>query len=108
MTQWFKQLVADIGMKVLMGPYAVYCEKEGNRGFTGGCYIETSHATFHSWDEESPGTIQLDVYTCSCLDKQIVFDSLVEFGPITAEYCFIDRDDPSGLLRIIEQGKHVW
>lgn len=111
MTQWFADLVESIGMKILMGPFAVYCDKEGNRGFTGGCYIETSHATFHSWDERDPGTIQLDIYTCSCLNKQTVFDKMKVFEPISAHFCFLDResdDTPNMPLKILEEGIYTW
>ena len=31
---WMKKLVDKIGMKILMGPYAVYSEMENNRGLT--------------------------------------------------------------------------
>jgi len=41
--KWTRSLIKDIGMKVLGGPYAKYCEVQGNRGLTCVTIIETSH-----------------------------------------------------------------
>ena len=89
-------------MKILSGPHTVYCKMVGNRGYTGVCVIETSHIALHTWDEESPSVIQLDVYTCSDLDVSIVVDKLKVFEPVDIDYTFIDRD---GELRILEKKK---
>lgn len=89
---WFKNLIEAIGMKILLGPFVVYSDMPGNRGMTGISAIETSSITMHAWDEESPGVIQLDVYTCADLDLPIVFDHLKVFAPKEIEYHFIDRD----------------
>ena len=40
---WMKVLVDKIGMKILMGPYAVYSDMVGNQGLTAVTIIETSH-----------------------------------------------------------------
>lgn len=101
MNFWFKDLIESIDMKILMGPFTVYSHMIGNRGFTGICAIETSHIAFHAWDEESPGVLQLDVYTCAHLDLDIVIQKLKQFNPTKVEYCFIDRDDD---LEILNQG----
>jgi S-adenosylmethionine/arginine decarboxylase-like enzyme len=102
MNLWFKDLIQSIGMKILSGPHTVYCKMVGNRGYTGVCVIETSHIALHTWDEESPAVIQLDVYTCSNLDVSVVIDKLKVFDPVKIDYTFIDRD---GELRILEQKK---
>ena len=68
-----KDLIEQIGMKILMGPYAKYCTMVGNRGLTVAAIIETSHVVMHVWDENAPALIQLDVYTCGPFDKNIVF-----------------------------------
>ena len=60
---WTKHLIDDIGMKILLGPYATYCDKPGNKGFTCATIIETSHVIVHTWDEQSPALVQVDVYT---------------------------------------------
>lgn len=90
--QWIKKLIKDIDMKPLGDTVAVYVDKEGNRGLTCVQCIETSHIAFHSWDEDSPAVVQLDVYTCGTLRKQVVFDALETFKPIEINYLTLDRE----------------
>lgn len=92
MEDWFRSLVETIGMNILKGPYVTYLDKEGNRGFTGVCIIETSHLAMHIWDESKPSIMQLDVYTCGSLDINVVFAKLLEFVPTKIEYKFLDRE----------------
>jgi S-adenosylmethionine/arginine decarboxylase-like enzyme len=89
---WMKQLVDKIGMNILMGPYAVYSDMEGNQGLTAVTIIETSHIALHVWDEAEPALMQLDVYTCSALDINDVFESIQEWEPSKIEYKYIDRE----------------
>jgi S-adenosylmethionine/arginine decarboxylase-like enzyme len=89
---WMKQLVDRIGMNILMGPYAVYSDMEGNQGLTAVTIIETSHIALHVWDEAEPALMQLDVYTCSHLDINQVFESIQEWEPTKIEYKYIDRE----------------
>ncbi len=98
---WIKELVEKIGMKILMGPYAVYSEMENNRGLTMVAIIETSHIVLHTWDECTPGLMQLDVYTCSELNINDVFDAVQEFEPSKIEYTYIDRENG---LTLLDQG----
>lgn len=95
---WMKVLVDKIGMKILMGPYAVYSDMVGNRGLTAVTIIETSHIAMHVWDECDPALMQLDVYTCSTLNIKDVFSALEEFGPVHVEYKYIDRENELTLL----------
>ena len=90
--QWLRKLVKKIDMKIIKGPYASYVSKEGNRGITGVVMIETSHIAMHVWDESNPALIQLDVYTCSSLDKNKVFEALDDFDPVKVEYKQFDRE----------------
>jgi S-adenosylmethionine/arginine decarboxylase-like enzyme len=90
---WISNLVNSIEMKVLHGPVSVYCNKTGNRGITGFAIIETSHIALHTWDEESPALLQLDVYTCSTLEIDLVFKALEIFQPVTVDYKFLDREN---------------
>ena len=53
---------------------------------------ETSHVAIHVWDEDNPSLIQLDVYTCGSLDKQIVLDALTQFDPVKIDYKYLDRE----------------
>jgi len=99
---WMKILVDKIGMKILMGPYAVYSDMIGNRGLTAVTIIETSHIAIHVWDEVDPALMQLDVYTCSTLDIEDVFDALKQFDPMMIEYKYIDREHE---LTLLDHGK---
>lgn len=91
-SNWISKLVETIQMKILHGPVSVYCDKPGNRGITAFAIIETSHIVLHTWDEDSPATLQLDVYTCSQLEIDAVLKSLDIFQPITVDYKFLDRE----------------
>ena len=98
LNDWLKDLIKKIDMNILMGPYSVYLDKEGNRGMTGVCIIETSHIAIHVWDEESPGLIQLDVYSCKDFDKETVFDHFECFEPVNTEWFMIDRTNELSIL----------
>lgn len=91
LNSWISELIEKIGMKILHGPVTIYCDKEGNRGITGFAIIETSHIALHIWDEEDPGSLQLDVYSCSDFDPEIVFKHLKLFDPESIEWKFLDR-----------------
>jgi S-adenosylmethionine/arginine decarboxylase-like enzyme len=95
---WMKHLVDKIGMNILMGPYAVYSDMEGNQGLTAVTIIETSHIALHVWDEAEPALMQLDVYTCSTLDIKDVFAAIEQFEPTKIEYKYIDREHELTLL----------
>lgn len=95
---WMKVLVDKIGMKILMGPYAVYSDMVGNQGLTAVTIIETSHIAMHVWDEVDPALMQLDVYTCSTLNIQDVFEALNDFSPVDVQYKYIDREHDLTLL----------
>lgn len=89
---WMEDLVEAIDMKILMGPYAVYSEMDGNQGLTAVTIIETSHIALHVWDEVQPALAQLDVYTCSTLDVADVFKAIQCWEPSKVEYKYIDRE----------------
>ena len=93
MDDWMRQLVQDIRMKVLMGPFSVYSDMPGNQGLTSVTIIETSHIAVHVWDEASPALMQIDVYSCAEFDPQLIFDRLQsDFGLAKLEWKFIDRE----------------
>jgi S-adenosylmethionine/arginine decarboxylase-like enzyme len=87
-----RDLIDQIGMKILMGPYAKYCTMVGNRGLTVATIIETSHIVMHTWDECAPGLVQLDVYTCGPFDPHIVFEWLQQYAVLKIDYKYIDRE----------------
>jgi S-adenosylmethionine/arginine decarboxylase-like enzyme len=72
-------LVESIGMKRLIEPQAVYVEAVGNRGMTSCVLIETSHIAWHVWDEQTPGLLQFDLYTCGDLIPEQVLGIVQEF-----------------------------
>jgi len=89
---WVKNLVSEIDMEIMMGPYSAYSTMVGNRGLTTATVISTSHIVLHSWDEVDPGLVMLDVYTCSHLDLDVVFKAMEVFKPTKIEYKFLDRE----------------
>jgi S-adenosylmethionine/arginine decarboxylase-like enzyme len=89
---WLPNLIETIGMKVLGGPYSIYCDVEGNRGLTAVAIIETSHVALHIWDEAEPAMLQLDVYTCGHLDPYDVVSSIQEMEPVLIEMKYLDRE----------------
>jgi len=89
---WMRDLVEEIDMKILMGPYSTYCDMPGNRGLTSVTIIETSHIALHVWDEVDPALMQLDVYTCSTLDPYEVIEAISMFDPIKVEMKYLDRE----------------
>ena len=100
MRKWTKGLIKDIDMKILAGPYAKYCDVKGNRGLTCVTIIETSHITLHSWDENNPALVQLDVYSCKELDETVVFDYVYKFMPVRMSYRYFDRENNFKLIKL--------
>lgn len=90
--QWISKLTSDIGMNILLGPFARYLDVVGNRGLTVATIIETSHIVMHVWDEDKPAMLQLDVYTCGPLDTDVIFNAIKEFNPTKVEYKYLDRE----------------
>lgn len=89
---WMKSLIENIGMNLLMGPYAHYLDVEGNRGITAVSIIETSHIAMHVWDESDPALMQLDVYTCGPLDPYDVVEMIKQFDPVSIQMKYLDRE----------------
>jgi|LakMenEpi03Aug12_release.lakeMendotaPanAssembly.Ray.scaffolds.fasta_scaffold91668_3 S-adenosylmethionine/arginine decarboxylase-like enzyme len=81
--QFMRDLVEAIGMKRLIEPQAVYVKAVGNKGMTSCVLIETSHIAWHVWDEESPGLLQFDLYTCGDLVADQVLAIVKDFFGLT-------------------------
>lgn len=97
---WMKNLVHQIDMKIIQGPYASYVEKVGNRGVTCVVMIETSHIALHIWDEEDPALIQFDLYTCSALPVDDVLINLQQtFNLESYDYMVIERAQKFNILQ---------
>ena len=93
LTDWLKDFITSINMKVLMGPYVIYHDVPGNRGITGAAIIETSHIVMHVWDEPSPALMQFDVYSCGEFDPETICEKIKkDFNTTKIEYKFLDRE----------------
>ena len=90
---WLKNLIKKIDMKILAGPYATKVTKTGNAGITGVAIIETSHVVIHTWDENNPALIQLDVYSCKDFKKHDILECLEEFETVQVDYKYFDREN---------------
>ena len=95
---WLTQLIKDIDMKILDGPYAKRVDMKGNEGVTGMAIIETSHVVIHTWDAITPSLIQLDVYSCKDFNPLVILNSLSIFEPLAVDYKYFDRENNFTLL----------
>ncbi len=93
LTEWMKEFVDSIDMKIFMGPYVKYCRMPGNRGITGVAIIETSHITMHIWDEPHPALMQFDVYSCGEFNHTDICKKIMEdFDIHKIEYKYLNRE----------------
>jgi S-adenosylmethionine/arginine decarboxylase-like enzyme len=87
-------LVNQIDMKIIKGPFASYVDKDGNKGLTAIVMIETSHIAFHIWDEIDPALIQFDLYTCGQLELDKVVSIFKDtFDLVEMDYILFDREN---------------
>ena len=97
LTEWLKDFIDYIHMKILMGPYVKYCNVEGNRGITGIAVIETSHIAIHVWDEPNPALMLIDVYSCAEFDVDEIAEKIKsDFDVIKLDYKYLNRE--TGLI----------
>ena len=97
LTEWLKEFIDSINMKILMGPYVKYCNVEGNRGITGIAVIETSHIAIHVWDEPNPALMQIDVYSCAEFDVDEIAEKIKsDFDVMKLDYKYLNRE--TGLI----------
>ena len=93
LTEWLKDFIETINMKILMGPYVKYCKIEGNRGITGIAVIETSHIAIHVWDEPNPALMQIDVYSCAEFDVDQIAEKIKQdFDVVKLDYKYLNRE----------------
>ena len=93
LTEWMKEFVESINMKIFMGPYVKYCSMPGNRGITAVAIIETSHIAMHIWDEVNPALMQFDVYSCGEFDVEKICNKIKkDFNIQKIEYKFLNRE----------------
>ena len=93
LTEWLREFIDSIHMKILMGPYVKYCKMEGNRGITGIAVIETSHIAIHVWDEPNPALMQIDVYSCAEFDVDEIAEKIKQdFDVVKLDYKYLNRE----------------
>ena len=93
LTEWLREFIDSINMKILMGPYVKYCRMEGNRGITGIAVIETSHIAIHVWDEPNPALMQIDVYSCAEFDVDEIANKIKsDFDVVKLDYKYLNRE----------------
>ena len=93
LTEWLRDFIDSINMKILMGPYVKYCKVEGNRGITGIAVIETSHIAIHVWDEPNPSLMQIDVYSCAEFDVDEIANKIKsDFDVVKLDYKYLNRE----------------
>lgn len=91
--KWLSELINAIDMQTLKGPFSIYSTMPGNTGITAGAILSTSHIMLHTFEDDNYTLLQLDVYSCSYIDIDIVSDSISEFfDPYRIEYKFLDRE----------------
>ena len=93
LTEWLKEFIDYIDMKILMAPYVKYCNVEGNRGITGIAVIETSHIAIHVWDEPNPALMQIDVYSCAEFNVDEIANKIKsDFDVVKLDYKYLNRE----------------
>ena len=103
LNDWLSRLVEKVRMVVVAGPTSVYVDEPGNEGITGTVTLATSHAAIHVWDRAEPPMFQFDIYSCSEFTAEEVLDHINEFGLISCEYIYIDRNGDS--MSVVDQKK---
>jgi S-adenosylmethionine/arginine decarboxylase-like enzyme len=94
--EFLQNLVDKIGMKIFHGPFARFIaeDAEGNSGLTAIVLIETSHISFHIWDQVDPGMLQFDLYTCGELDSdKVLYELKQRFDIKSMDYVLLDREN---------------
>ena len=101
LNQWLIDLVQKVRMVVVAGPTSVYVDEPGNEGITGTVTLATSHAAIHVWDKADPAFFQFDIYSCSSFSAEEVLDHFEQFGLISCEWMYIDRNQG---LKVVQEG----
>jgi S-adenosylmethionine/arginine decarboxylase-like enzyme len=103
LNDWFRRLVKKVRMAVIAGPTSIYVDEPGNEGITGTVTLATSHSSIHIWDKQTPSLFQFDLYSCSDFTPEEIIEHLKEFGLVSFEYIFIDRNDK---MKIVQTGNN--
>ena len=91
--KWLRQLVHDIGMHRIGGPFVRYVNATGNKGLTAVVMIETSHIALHIWEEGEQPYFRFDLYTCGPLKHKEVVELVAKFmNSPKMEWTVYDRE----------------
>ena len=91
--KWLRQLVHDIGMHRIGGPFVRYVDATGNKGLTAVVMIETSHIALHIWEEGEQPYFRFDLYTCGPLKHKAVVELVAKFmNSPKMEWTVYDRE----------------
>ena len=91
--KWLRQLVHDIGMHRIGGPFVRYVKATGNKGLTAVVMIETSHIALHIWEEGEQPYFRFDLYTCGPLQHKEVVELVAKFmNSPKMEWTVYDRE----------------
>ena len=92
--KWLRQLVHDIGMHRIGGPFVRYVKAPGNKGLTAVVMIETSHIALHIWEEGEQPYFRFDLYTCGPLHHASAIRAVAKFmDSPKMEWCVYDREN---------------
>lgn len=92
--KWLRQLVHDIGMHRIGGPFVKYVKAPGNKGLTAVVMIETSHIALHVWEEGEQPYFRFDLYTCGPLHHASAIRAVAKFmDSPKMEWCVYDREN---------------
>jgi S-adenosylmethionine/arginine decarboxylase-like enzyme len=91
--EWLSNLITAIEMQTLKGPFSIYSTMPGNTGVTAGAILSTSHIMLHTFEDDDYTLLQLDVYSCSCINIDTVVAHIEAFfKPYAIEFKFLDRE----------------
>lgn len=91
-------LIQNIDMDILGGPYIYRSDVAGNEGFTIITAITTSHIVIHTWDT---GLVQLDVYSCKKFEILDIVEPLKTLSITDIKIKFLDRSNGFRNIEII-------
>lgn len=92
--EWLEDIITSIDMKILSGPHISYCDTKGNEGWSGICMIETSHISFHYWENSfEPTYLNMDLYSCKDFDLSLVLVEVLKLNPSEISWIEIDRNN---------------
>ena len=103
LNNWFRDLVKLVDMEILMEPWSIYVNDEGNEGITGIVCLSTSHSSLHIWDKIDQPLFHFDLYSCKKFDYEQVISWLDKMKLTSYEWMMIDRNDG---LEITKQGEN--